>query len=65
MQNPHLLEFFSRSFLVPCSPFSMLGSPCGTGCDEVRFPVCGAWGSRDVIVAGMYDCVKERMSFVM
>jgi hypothetical protein len=28
----------SRSFSVPCASFSMLGSPGGTGCNEVRFP---------------------------
>ena len=25
---------FSRSFSVPCAPFSMLGGPGGTGCDD-------------------------------
>ena len=30
---------FSTSFSVLCAPFSMLGGPSGTSCDEVRFPV--------------------------
>jgi hypothetical protein len=49
MQNLHL-------------PFSMLGGSSGTGCDEVRFPVNGSWDSN---VAGVCDCVKECMNFVM
>ena len=44
---------------MPCAPFSMLGGPGGTGCDEVCFPVHGGWDSRDV---SMFDCVKEHMS---
>ena len=59
------LSFFCRSHSVPCAPFSMLGGPSGTGYYEVRFPVHGDWGSRDVSAAGMCDCVKECMSFVM
>ena len=43
----------------------MLGGPGGTGCNEVRFPVHGCWDSRDVGVVGVFDCVKEYMSFVM
>ena len=43
----------------------MLGSPGATGCDEVSFSVHGGWCSRDVNVAGMCDCVKECMSFVI
>ena len=43
----------------------MLGGPSGTGCEDVSFPVHGGWDSRDVSVAGMCDCVKECMSFVM
>ena len=56
---------FSRSFSMPCAPFSMLDGPGGTGCEEVRFPVHGGWDSRDVSMAGMYDCVKESKSFVI
>ena len=26
----------------------MLGGPCGTGCDVVRFPVHSVWNSGDV-----------------
>ena len=51
--------------MVPCAPLSMLDSHCGTGCDEVRFPVHGDWDSRNVSVAGMYDFVKGCTSFVM
>ena len=65
MQNLYLNEFFSRSFLVTCAPFSMLGGAGGIDCEEVRFLVHGGWGSRNVSVVGMYDCVKECMSFVM
>ena len=36
--------------------FSMLDGPSRTGCDV---PVRGCWVSRDVIVAAVYDCVKE------
>ena len=39
--------------------------PGGTGCDQVRFPVTDDWDSRDVNVAGVFDCVKECVSFVM
>ena len=41
---------------------AMLDSSGGTGCDV---PVRGCWVSRDVIVAAVYDCVKECMGFVM
>ena len=40
----------------------MLDGPGGTGCDV---PVLGCWVSRDIIVAAVYDCVKECMGFVM
>ena len=40
----------------------MLDSPGGTGCNV---PVHGCWESRDVIVAAVFDCVKECMAFVM
>ena len=43
----------------------MLGSPGGTDCDEVRFSVHDGWDSRDISVDGMFDCVKECVSFVM
>ena len=39
---------FSTCVSVPCGPFSILGGPGGTGCDEVRFPLHGGWDSRDV-----------------
>jgi hypothetical protein len=45
---------------VPYTPFSVLGGPV-----EVCSPVHGGWDSRDIGVASMCDCVKERMSFVM
>ena len=35
----------------------MLDGPGGTGCDV---PVRGCWVSRDVIVAAVYDCVKDQ-----
>ena len=47
---------------MPWASFSMLDGPGGTGCDV---PVRGCWVSRDVIVATVYDCVKECMEFVM
>ena len=34
----------------------MLGGPGGTGCNV---PVHSCWDSRDVIVAAVFDCVKE------
>ena len=40
----------------------MLGGPGGTDWDV---PVHGCWDSRDVIVAAVFDCVKECMGFVM
>ena len=61
----YIIRFtFNTSFPVPCVPFSMLDSPSRTDSDEVHFPVHGSWGSRDS-VAGMCNCVKECMSFVM
>ena len=50
---------------MQCAPFSMLGSPSGTGYDGVGFPVHGDWDSRDVSVTGVCDCVKDYVSFVM
>ena len=50
---------------MPCASFSMLDGPGGSGCNEVHFLLHGGWGSRDVSVAGVCDCVKECMSFVM
>ena len=47
---------------MSCASFSMLDGPGGTGCD---FPVRSCWVSRVVIVAAVYDCVKECMGFVM
>ena len=47
---------------MPCASFLMLDGPGGIGCNV---PVCGCWVSRDVIVAAVYDCVKECMGFVM
>ena len=41
---------------MPCASFSMLDGPSGTGCNV---PVHGCWNSRDVIVAAVFDCVKE------
>ena len=43
---------------MPCASFSKLDG-------EVRFPVYGCWDSRDVIVAAVFDCVKECVGFVM
>ena len=40
----------------------MLEGPGGAGYDV---PVRGCWVSRDVILAAVYDCVKEGMGFVM
>ena len=47
---------------MPCASFSMLDSPGGTGCNVL---VDSCWDSRDVIVAAVFDCVKECMGFVM
>ena len=41
---------------MPCASFSMLDGPGETGCDV---PVHSSWDSRDVIVAAVFDCVKE------
>ena len=43
---------------MPCASFSMLDGPGGTGCNV---PVRSCWDSRDVIVAAVFDCVKECM----
>ena len=40
----------------------MLDCPSGTGCNV---PVHGCWDGRDVIMAGVFDCVKECMGFVV
>ena len=61
MQNLHLLEYSAKA----CVPLSMVGGSGGTGCDEVCFPVHGGWDSRDVIVAAVFDCVKECVQFTM
>ena len=53
-----LTRVFSRSFSMPCGSFSMLDAPGGTGCDV---PVHSFRDSRDVILAGVYDYVKECM----
>jgi hypothetical protein len=47
---------------MPCASFSMLDGSGGTGC---IVPVRSCWVSRDVIVAAVYDRVKECMGFVM
>jgi hypothetical protein len=65
MQNFHLVQFLAEAFSVPCAPFSMLCGSGGTGRDGVSFPVHGGWDSREVSVVGLWDCVKEFMSFVM
>ena len=65
MQNLHLSEFLAKAFQCNVHYFKMFGGPRGTGCDEVHFLVYDGWSSRDVSVAGVCDCVKECMSFVM
>ena len=35
---------------MPCAPFSLLGGPGGTGCDEVCFPVHGGLDSRELVL---------------
>ena len=50
---------------MPCAPFSMLVGSGGTCYDEIRLPVHDGWDSRDVSVAGVCDCAKECVSFVM
>ena len=47
---------------MPCESFSMLDSPGGTCCNV---PVHSFSDSRDVIVAAVFDCVKECMGFVV
>jgi len=47
---------------MPWASFSKLDGLGGTGCDV---EVCGCWVSKDVILAALYDCVKECMGFVM
>ena len=49
---------------MPCAPFSMLGSLVELAVMN-RFLVHDGWDSRDVSVAGVYDCIKECKSFVM
>ena len=46
---------------MPWASFSMLDGPGGTGC---VVPVRGCWVSRNVIVAAVYDCVKECMGLL-
>ena len=48
---------------MPWASFSMLDGPGGTGCNVPVHGFC--WVSRDVIVAAVYDCVKECVGFVM
>ena len=50
---------------MPCASFSVLDNPSGTDCDEVHFQVHGGWDNRDISVVGVFDYVKECMSFVM
>ena len=47
---------------MPCTSFSMLVGPGGTGCNV---PVRNFWDSRDLIVAAVFDSVKDCMGFVM
>ena len=47
---------------MPCASFSVLDGPGGTSCNV---PVLCCWDSRDVIVAAVYDSVKECTRFVM
>jgi hypothetical protein len=47
---------------MPYASFSMLDGPSGTGCNV---PVRSCWDNIDVIVAAVFDCVKECMGFVM
>ena len=61
MPNLHSLEFLAEAFQCHVHHYR----PGGTVCDEAGFPVLGRWDSRDISVAGVCDCVKECMSFVM
>ena len=47
---------------MPCASFSMLDGLGGTDC---IVPVRSCWDSRDVIVAAMFDCIKNCIGFVM
>ena len=62
MRNILLFEFLAE---VPCAPFSMFGGPGGTEYDGVRFPVHGGWDITDDSVAGVCDCFKDSVSFLM
>ena len=42
--------------------FNVHYGPGGTGCNVL---IHSYWDSRDVIVAAVFDCVKECMGFVM
>ena len=55
----------SISFLMLCAPFSMLGRTRLNWLGWSSFSVYGDWDRRDVSEAGICDCVKECMSFVM
>ena len=44
---------------------TIFNDPGGTGSDEVCFPVHDNLDSTDISMAGVYNCVKECMSFVM
>ena len=54
-----MLRFFSRSFSVPCAPFSILGGPGETCCDGVRYPVHIGWNGSDVSMAGLVIVSKS------
>ena len=47
---------------MPYALFPILDGPGGTGCNV---PIHGCWDSRDVIVAAVFDCVKECIGFSM
>ena len=65
MENYSLTWVFCIRFSVPRASISMLGSLGGTRCNGVCSLVHSCWNSRDISMAGMCNCVKDCVSFMM
>ena len=65
MQNLHLLEFLAEVFRCLVHHFQCLAVLVELDVMKFLFAAHGGWNSKDVSVAGVYDCDKECMSFVM
>ena len=64
MQNLHLHEFLAEAIRCQVHHYQCLAVPVEPAV-MVNFPVHSGWNNRAVGIAGVCDCVKVCVSFIM